>query len=93
VADGSHETARLGHGPSAGSASGQPARPFAGGTTARDLFCADRWQALHRRRRRAGGGARVVVGVAAAVDSQISWNDAGDAGGISMGSPAQEMSR
>jgi len=92
VVDGSHETARLGRGPSAGPASAQPARPFAGGATACDLLCGDQWQPLHRRKRRAGGGARVVVGVAADVDSQVSWNDVGDAGGISMGSPAQEMS-
>ena len=92
MVDGSHATARLGRGPSAGPASGQPARPFAGGATACDLLCADQWQPLHRRKRRAGGGARVVVGVAADVDSQVPWNDVGDAGGISMGSPAQEMS-
>ena len=88
MVDGSDETARLGRGPSAGPASGQPARPFAGGASACDLLCADQWQALHRRKRRAGGGARVVVGVAADVDSKISWNDVDVAGGLSMGSPA-----
>jgi hypothetical protein len=30
--------------------------------------------------------------VAADVDSQVSWNDVSDALGLSMGSPAQEMS-
>jgi len=92
VVDGSHETARLGRGPSAGPASGQPARPFAGGAAACNLLCADQWQPPHGRKRRAGRGARVVVGVAAGVDNEVSGNDVGDAGGISMGSPAQEMS-
>jgi hypothetical protein len=33
-----------------------------------------------------------MVGMAADVDSEVSWNDVGDASGISMGSPAPEMS-